>query len=194
VQLEQVGNLAAEDAQRGELQIGQMAGLAVEHAETAERGAFGGEERGAGVKADAVLGGDEWVVGETEVTRGVGHDHEVERLVEGVGAEGLVARRLLRLHADAGLEPLAVAVDDGHESDGSAADLRGELGEIVETLIGSTVENVVFGECVEAIGFVEGESGFHGVGKSEAAGGGREEKEKEKEKEEEGGAGRGFWG
>ena len=64
----------------------------VDDAQRAERVALRRDERGAGVEADAVFGGDEGVVAERRVAAGIRHDVQIP-LLDGVRAERQASRR-----------------------------------------------------------------------------------------------------
>ena len=88
------------------------------------------------------VGAHQRVVAEARIQQGVGHDEQVG-LVDGVGAERDVARRLRHVHPDPRLEPLAVAVDEADERHRGAADLGRQQREIVEALLRFGVEDPV---------------------------------------------------
>ena len=120
----------AEDAQRPLLRGSQFMRHTVHHAQGAERVAFGGDQRRAGVKTDVRVAGDQRIIGEALVARGVGHDEQI-RLVNRVAAEGNVARCFSGVEPDPRLEPLALLVHQRNQRDRRTADVRGERGEIV---------------------------------------------------------------
>lgn len=70
----------------------EMARLAVDHAECTDRVAVGHRERRAGIEADVEILGDQRIVGEPAVVRGVLHDEDLV-VEDGMGAEGDVAQR-----------------------------------------------------------------------------------------------------
>ena len=74
----------------------------VHHAEGAERVSLRRNERSAGVETDMQAAGDERIVCEAVVARGVGH-HEHVGLENGVAAERLVAAGFRNRHAAVGL-------------------------------------------------------------------------------------------
>ena len=154
-QLELEHDLARQAAQRFALLQAERAGDVVDHAQRAEREPLGGDERGAGVEPDRRVGRGERVVGETGVGQRVRHHQEVG-VEDGVGAEGEPARGFGRREAHAGLEPLALGVDQAHERDRRVADLRREPGQVVERGLRRAVEHVECVQCGEALGFVVG--------------------------------------
>lgn len=80
--------------------------------------------------------------------------------MQGVGADGLVERRLAWIEPDPGLEPLPVAGDEADQRDGGIAQQGGEVDDIVEALLGGGIEDAVSVERGEALrlgdGFVFG--------------------------------------
>src|SRR3569833_2805973 len=82
----------------------EMARLAVDHAQRAERMAVRHRQRRAGVEADVRRLRDERVAGETAIARGVLHDHDLV-VEDRVGAESDVERCLRSVDADIRLEP-----------------------------------------------------------------------------------------
>jgi hypothetical protein len=90
----------------------ELARRAVDHAQRAERVAAAGGQGHAGVEAHMRVAEHERVVAEALVG---GRVVDLERigLQDGVGAERVFARRFGIVDADAGLEPLAIAVDQG---------------------------------------------------------------------------------
>jgi hypothetical protein len=153
-------DLAGKDAKGLDLGVAEFARSAVDDAEGAEVEAFGIGEREAGVKADIGIAYDEWIVCETRVLFGVGHD-ECVVLIDGVGAEGDFAGGFAGagVEAEAGFEPLAMLVDQGDGADGGTADEAGEAGEFVECFFAGGVEDFVLVEGAEAVGFVLGDGG-----------------------------------
>ena len=112
------------------------------------------EDRRSGIEADAGVTGDERVVDEAIVARRVGHEEEIAGRGDRVGAEGDVAARLGHRHPHLRLEPLAVAIDQRHQRDRRAADLRRDGDEIVVDLLRRTVEDRQRFERGETIGLV----------------------------------------
>ena len=96
----------------------------------------------AGVEADEGRAGDQRVVGEALVQERVRHHHQLGN-VQGVLAEGLVARRLADAQAHLGLEPLPLCVDQADGGHGGVADRRGQLGQVVELGLARAVQHVV---------------------------------------------------
>jgi hypothetical protein len=135
----------------------ELARQPVHHAQRAHRVAVRGHERRARVEADVLLG-HQRVLREARVRLRV-VDHEEPLVEDGVRAERDLARRLGHRHADAGLEPLPVRVDQAHEGDGRAADLGGQAGQAVELVLGGRVEDAVLAQRLEAIGLVVRELG-----------------------------------
>jgi hypothetical protein len=69
-------------------------------------------------------------------------DDERVAVIDAMPAERQVARRPLLLHADAGLEPLVVGVDQGDEGDLGAAQIGREARHVVERLLRRRVDDV----------------------------------------------------
>ena len=93
-------------------------------------------------------------VRQARVARRVLHFHQGVRIPDGVVAEGDVARGLRQFEAGAGLEPLAVAVDQRDQGDGRIAQHRGEPDDIVVGRFGQGVEDAVGVEFALARVFV----------------------------------------
>ena len=112
--------------------------LPVEHRDGAHAVPFGGDQRGAGVRGDAVLG-DRQVGAEHGVAPRVGH-HERAPGGDGVLTDRMVERNLpqrchpLRETAGA-LEVFGVLADEGDERGGRRADGRGQTRETVQRLV-----------------------------------------------------------
>ena len=119
---------------------GQVPGRPVDDAQGSEAVALGRDQRDPGIEADVGGPGDEWVVRETLIDRGVPDDERL-RPHDGVGAEGHFARRLGRVQPDAGLEPLPEFVHQAHEGDRHAAQARGQRGQLVEPALRGRVED-----------------------------------------------------
>ena len=69
-------------------------------------------QRDAGVKADVRVAGDEWVVAEAGVQRGVGNEEHVLVAGNGVGAEGHVPTGAADVETAVAAEELAVTPHD----------------------------------------------------------------------------------
>ena len=144
---------ARERAQRLGLLGSQAARLPVQHADRPDPVPVRGHERRAGVEADPRISRHERVGGEAGVRGGVRNDEDVPA-EDRVRAERHFARRLGARGADPRLEPLPLGVDQGHRRHGRPADLRGEPREIVERLLGRSVENGVAAEGLEPLRLV----------------------------------------
>ena len=83
---------SCEDLEGVRLLLGELTPLVVDDAQRAEAIALGRDERSAGVEADVRLADDQRVVGEARILGGV-LDDEGRVGEDGVGAEGLIARR-----------------------------------------------------------------------------------------------------
>ncbi len=132
-------------AQRAALRASQHARAGVHDAQRAEREALGRAQRNAGVETDAGLARHQRVLGEPRVGRRVVdlHDPLVE---DGVRAERALARSLAQFDPMRGFEPLPIAIDQRDQGDRDVAQLRGEVGERVEEILGRRVEEFVLVE------------------------------------------------
>jgi len=102
----------------------------------------------------------------------VGHLEGAVVLVDdGVGAERDLSVGPLQVDPDAGLEPLAVLVDEGHEGDRGLEGHRGQAGQAVEDRVGRGVEHGEGPQRDEALDLVGGHLGRpHVVSSQEASG------------------------
>ena len=133
--------------QRGQLdQLGLLGGVqgawrGVDQAQRADGVAFGGQQRRAGIEADGGRSGDHRIVGEARIQQRV-LDYHHAGLLDGVGAEGLVARHAARrAEARRRLEPLAVAVDQRDIRSGHAEHVGGQPRDGIEVLAGVGVQD-----------------------------------------------------
>ncbi|MGB8204060.1 MAG: hypothetical protein WCE83_05245 [Candidatus Baltobacteraceae bacterium] len=86
----------------------------VDDADGPERLPFLCHERDAGEKTDERRAGDQRIGRKTFVTLRVGNDEDSAGLRDRVSAERHVARHLLDIEPDAGLEPLPLRIDQAH--------------------------------------------------------------------------------
>ena len=109
--------------------------------------------------------GDEAVATEARIVEGVGHNEEVLGGLDGVRAEGDLARRLADVaKAAVGHEPLPANVDEGHEGDGDAEESLGQAGQPFEGRLSAGVEDEVGLKYHEAVGLLRHgllETGLH---------------------------------
>ena len=125
---------AGEVVQARELLLVERPRRPVDEAQGPHRPAVG-QQGPPRVEAHARLARHPGVVREALVARRVGDD-ERPLAQDRVGAERHRARRLGHVDADAGLEPLAVGVDERHERDRDAEERRGHARDAVEALLG----------------------------------------------------------
>ena len=149
-QLEPRDDLVRQDLEHLREQRRQRARHVVDHAERAERVAVAVDQRCACVEADLRLRDDERVVAEAIVGEGVPDDHHLVG-PDGVVAERDVARRGFDVESDAGLEPLAVGVEQRQQRDRRVADERGQPDDLVEFAFGRRVHDGVARERTLAL-------------------------------------------
>ena len=150
-QLEQGGHLVGQGLQRAPLVLCQVARLAVEHAQRPEVVAALHLERDARVEADVGIIGHQRELLETRVGARVGDHEGLLLLGDRVGAEGQLARDLLLIDAQARLEPLALGVDERHQRNRRVADLRRQLGDLVELRFPGRIENLEAKQLLEPL-------------------------------------------
>ena len=139
MEVDQLLDLASQEAERVELCLVEPAGVVVEHAQRPDRFAVGAH-RHAGVGADAGTARHQRVACEAVVERGVG-DHQFVVAGDDVVAERDVAARLGDRQPDRGLEPLAVLVDERHRDHRHPERAGGERDHGVEGRVGGRVED-----------------------------------------------------
>ena len=105
--------------------------LGVDNAQRTQRHAIGPDKRRAGVEADMRRASDQQIVGEAVILGRVGDDKNL-RPQHGVGAEGDIARGLLRIQPGAGEEALAHILDNADQRDRRVAQRRRELRDLVQ--------------------------------------------------------------
>ena len=128
--------------------------LRVDDAERADGDALWGFEASASVEPEERLARHQGVVAGARIDREIGDDQH-PRPLQGVPAHGLFQRRLARIEADAGLEPLPVTRDEADQGHRSVADLAGQQDDVVETGLGRGVEDVIAVESLETLSVVE---------------------------------------
>lgn len=129
-----------EIAEQRELVGAQLTRPRIDQAQRADRRAVRRGKRTACVEANAGLAGDERVVVETIVVERVLDDHRVVR-EQRMRAERHVARSLRGVEPRMTLEPLAVLVDEAHDSDRHVEQPAREARDAVEAFFGRRVEN-----------------------------------------------------
>jgi hypothetical protein len=152
-QLHQRDDLARQAAHRIDLKGFERARLLVDHAQGAYRVAGRRHQRRAGVEAHVGVAGHHRVVEEALVGERVVHDEQVVRVMDRMRTERHVARGLLRVHAVARLEPLALAIDQADRAHRRAADRRGDFDEVVVGLLRHGVEDAIAVEFTLSLGF-----------------------------------------
>ncbi|MNS89239.1 hypothetical protein D3C72_1232450 [compost metagenome] len=119
------------------------------------------------VEAHPRLARHERVVGEARIGSGVGH-HEGGVLEDRMAANRRMARNLAPRHAHAGLEPLAVGVDQADAGHRHAEDPARQPCEAVEALFGGRVQDGERAQGAQAGSFVGRQGrGLHGTFKQE---------------------------
>ncbi len=152
-QLELRDRLPAQDLQRLELGLGQLAGDAIDHAERAQGEPLRRHQRGPGIEPDPGLGRHQRVGLESRVERRVGHDQR-PIAEDRAGAERPVDRRPGGVQPHPGLEPLPVVGDETDQRDRGLADQRRQSGEVVEGDLGFGIEDLVAAQLLESRGLV----------------------------------------
>jgi hypothetical protein len=137
----------------------RRARLGVDHAQGAEVVALGVGQHRAGVEADVRIAGDQRIVDEARVQRGVLDNHDlVCGQADRVVAKGLVARGLAAVQAVLGLEPLPLAIDQRDRRHRGVERLGGQTGDVIEHGFGRGIQHPVRNEGREAVVF--GHSNF----------------------------------
>ena len=155
-QLQQRRCLTGQGLERAGLAGIERARHRVDHADRAHRLAVGHDDRGARIKADVGLPGDERTGAKTRVVQRVLDDEDGLGRGDRMGAEGQVAVGLCGIQADPGLEPLPVLVDERQQCDRCGADFRGQLHDVVVDLLGQGVEDLQASKLGEPRCFVGG--------------------------------------
>ncbi len=143
VQVHHGAHAARQILQPGAFGRRERAGRAIDEAQRAERFAIRGTERRAGVEADAGVAGHQRIVDKPWVQGRILDQQNLVRPMNGVGAEGLVARSFARIKAHHCLEPLAVLIDQGDDRNRHVEHVGGELDNVVEPFVLPGVEYVL---------------------------------------------------
>jgi hypothetical protein len=171
--LDERHGLAAEGFEGGALGGVERARALVDDAEGSEHAAVGRDERGAGVEADAGVAEHEGIIRKARIEESVFDDQGLA-VLHRVGADALGARGAVYIDAARCLEPLAIFSHEGDECDRCAADMAGDLDEVVVALLRAAVENFVLLERAQTIGFVDRNWGWrHNVERDDDTGRGR---------------------
>ena len=148
-QVELRHHLAGEHFQGALLQFGELLGRRVEHAQCADRMTLARLEQRARIEAQPGVARHQRIAGEARIGGRVGDEHELV-LQDRLGAEGRLERRLAHAQTDLGLEELPPLRDQIDHADRRAADVGGELGDVVEHRLARGVEDVVAVQRLEA--------------------------------------------
>jgi len=157
--LERFDRSLGDGLEAGPLLACQRSRLSVHHADGPEVSALG-DQGSTGVEADSGIADHQRVVGEARVLLRIADLQHVP-LKDGVAAEADVPGDLLGFHADAGLEPAAVGVDEGEQGDRRVRDPVRELHQPVEGRFRWRIENGERLEGTETRRFVRGQRGRH---------------------------------
>ena len=177
-QLEQRDDLARKRLERAQLVGGEHTRYGIENTDRAERVAVGGDDRRAGIEADARLAGDQRVVVKARIERRVFDDEHRALGHDRMGAERQVAVGFGRVQTDTSFEPLSIRIEKRDQTDRRAADLRREQHDVVIEQLGQGVEHTQLaqrgharrliarqrggdGRHVSRAGFGRGSSGAH---------------------------------
>jgi hypothetical protein len=147
-----VGDDGGQVAQRGLVLGSELARPAVHHAERAEPAAIRRGQWHAGVETDHRLAGDQRIVQEARIDRGV-LDHHHAVLADRMAAEIAETVGLRDIKAMARLEPLAVGIDQADQGDRDVEQAGGKTRDTVETLLGRRVEDVQAEQHLQALRF-----------------------------------------
>ena len=110
------------------------------------------------------------IAGKTWIQRGVGHNQQFARPAENVGAKRHGPRGFGQRQAVVGLEPLSIAVEQRHQRDGRAANLRGQCRQIVECRLRRRIQHSVILQRAQAFRLPQRIRGRrHGVTRRRAA-------------------------
>ena len=134
----------------------ELPGHAVDHTQRPGRRAVRGGQRRAGVEADARVFQDQGIVLEAQIGRRIGNFKE-RALMDGVGAERLVAGGLGHAESNAGLEPLAIFIDQTQKRNRDLTDDRGDPRQIIEQRLGFGIEYPIALQVLQPLGFADRE-------------------------------------
>src|SRR5262249_20481749 len=110
-------------------------------------------QRRARIKSNLQIACHQRILREALVLRCVRHDKHL-RLHDRMSAERMRPRRFLQTESKLRFEPLAVPVDQTDHRNWHTADERGQLGQIIEPLFRSRVENLVSAQRSQAFRFI----------------------------------------
>jgi hypothetical protein len=140
---------ASQMGEDGRFTLAEIAHRIVDGADRADHLASAGDDRGAGIKANARAVRDLGIVVEARVLGGIGDDHGPAQL-QGVFAEGVVDGHFAQGQADSGFVPLAMAIDHRDDADLHPEDELDEIRDALEGQFGRGVENIEAGKGIEA--------------------------------------------
>jgi hypothetical protein len=132
--------------------------LPVDDAKCAHDAAVRRSQRFAGIKADVRLSRDEGIVGEAPVGLCVRHDQRLP-VVDGMGAEGRIARVLLDFETVMGKVVLPVAVDQRDHGHRHVEQPRRQPGDAVKPLVRRRIEQPQTVQRGQSLAFVGGRAG-----------------------------------
>ena len=125
----------------------------VEHTQRAQRRAFFGNERGAGVKAQMLLACDQRKFGKSRVLGRIGH-HQDFAGQHGVRAKAGGTRRLAYSHAFAGQKDLPLGFNQTDRGGWRFAQMRGKAGQARHLIVTVKLGHRIAGERHQAIGLI----------------------------------------
>ncbi|RMS13743.1 hypothetical protein ALP75_205517 [Pseudomonas syringae pv. actinidiae] len=138
--LHQGGGLSRQCQQCKALLLGQDSRPDIDHTHGAQRMAGIVANRRACIEPDVRRAEHQRALLEARVSGGIFHHQHIGRLQDGVRTECQVAVGFSDVKADAGLEPLALPVNQRNQGDRRIAQRGGEQHDIVEVLLGSAVQ------------------------------------------------------
>ncbi len=150
-QLELRHRLLREAAHRFALRRREFPRLEIDHAQGAEREAFGVDQRHAAIEPRMGLAGDRRQAVEALVLQEIRHIHQV--VLRGRrGADHDIARTFVVIGGQAvfGLEPIACLVDEADHGHRALADLRRKLGDRVVGEFGRRAQDLIGGQRGDA--------------------------------------------
>ncbi len=144
-QFELVDDDAREQLQSFQLRVaGARPGLGVDDAEGSKIVALLGGQGRSGVEANIRRARDQGIVREAGVQGGVFDDHHrMGTHGDGVGAKGLIARRLGHLQANLGLEPLPFFINQRNQRNGRGEEIAGQTRQPIDRRVGVGIQQAV---------------------------------------------------
>lgn len=148
------------------LEVGDLARLAIDHAERAEVVTLGAAEGRAGIEADVGCRPHQWVGAKALIGQGIGH-HQHLVAGDGVGTEGHLPGGFLHPEALAGEEPLPVGLHQGDGNDRGVEDRGRQLHDAFEVLVAGHADHPMALQIPQPLRLVGGDRigrvGGHGV-------------------------------